>query len=495
MTDLPPVVEIPTTSEPLPFSSPLEPQRPHVHLTPSQWVRQNLVNTPLNTVLSLVFGLGLAWLAYRVLRFVFVSADWEIIRRNLRLFMVGRIDADHLDEHLRRVWISLYLLAAVVGFVAGIGAGMADDAATAAGRPPVPVSLTSQVGRGVRRYWPLIGAAAVVLSFTRTLLPGLLLVGAVATLVLVRAAGRRSRGLGRLRWVIVVVGFVASVVVVAGFGGVSSDQWGGLQLALFATVAGVALSFPLGVLMALGRQAGRAHPSNFRGTVMAVLLGAVGLGFVLTRRVDVGSWATWITFAVAVGIAVGGWVVGRSSSLPVVRLASVAYIELFRGVPLITLLFAGRYIVPLFYPNTVEPPSGLTRALIAIVLFEAAYIAETVRGGLQAIPRGQYEAAEALGMSRWALTRRIVLPQALRAVIPAMVGQFISLFKDTSLLATVGFFELLSVAQTVISQPDFVGQRLHTVTFAFVAMLYWAVSYTMSRESRRIEAQLGVGTR
>jgi general L-amino acid transport system permease protein len=214
-------------------------------------------------------------------------------------------------------------------------------------------------------------------------------------------------------------------------------SWGGLHLTVFATVAGITLSFPLGVLVALGRR----------------------------------------------------------SSLPAVRWINVGYIELIRGVPLVTLLFMGHYVIPLVFPNTVDPPSALARALIAITLFEAAYVAETVRGGLQSIPRGQVEAAQALGLAPWRVTRLIVLPQALRAVIPAMVGQFISLFKDTSLLQIIGFVELLEVAQNTVSQPDFLGERLHTVTFAFVALIYWAGSYTMSRESRRIERRLGLGER
>jgi general L-amino acid transport system permease protein len=164
-------------------------------------------------------------------------------------------------------------------------------------------------------------------------------------------------------------------------------------------------------------------------------------------------------------------------------------------VPLVALLFMGQYVIPLFFPNTVDPPSPLARALIAIVLFEAAYVAETVRGGLQSIPRGQREAAQALGLSHWKITRLIILPQALRAVIPAMVGQFISLFKDTSLLQIIGFLELLEVAKNAPSQPRFLGQGLHTVTFAFVALIYWAGSYTMSRESRRLETRLGIGER
>jgi general L-amino acid transport system permease protein len=230
---------------------------------------------------------------------------------------------------------------------------------------------------------------------------------------------------------------IAVVQIVAGTGGVSWKSWGGLLLTAFVTVAGIALAFPLGVLLALGRR----------------------------------------------------------SKLPALRGITVSVIELLRGVPLVALLFMGHYVIPLFYPNTAEPPSPLARALIVITLFEAAYIAETVRGGLQSIPRGQYEAAQAIGLRPWNMTRLIVLPQALRAVIPAMVGQFISLYKDTTLLQIIGFTELLQVAENATSQPSFLGQRLHPVTFTFAALIYWAGSYTLSRESRRLEQRLGLGGR
>jgi general L-amino acid transport system permease protein len=174
---------------------------------------------------------------------------------------------------------------------------------------------------------------------------------------------------------------------------------------------------------------------------------------------------------------------------------AVAYIELFRGVPLVTLLIMSRFVLLFMFPTWVTPPGVLARAMIVIILFEGAYIAEVVRGGLQAVPTGQVEAAQALGLSAFRTTRRIVLPQALRAVIPAMVGQFISLFKDTSLLSILGFFELLAVATIVTQQPDFRAQGLDSVTFAFVGFIYWVGCYTMSRESQRLERRLGVGER
>jgi general L-amino acid transport system permease protein len=173
----------------------------------------------------------------------------------------------------------------------------------------------------------------------------------------------------------------------------------------------------------------------------------------------------------------------------------VVYIEFIRGVPLVTLLFMGQLFIGFFLPTQIDPPGLVVRALISIVLFEAAYIAEIVRGGLQAVGRGQVEAAQALGLRPATTTRRIVLPQALRAVIPAMVGQFISLFKDTSLLEVIQLREILTVGETATQQPDFRGRGLAAVTLPFVAFVFWVGSYTMSRESRRLEQRLGIGER
>jgi general L-amino acid transport system permease protein len=406
-----------------------EPARSHPdrRLPPRQWVRQNLFSSPFNAALTVVFGAVLLWAAFRLARFAFVSADWEIIRRNLRLFMVGRFP----EDELWRVWGATYVIGAALGFAFGAASALARDPASG---PPGRASALN----GVRRFWPLLLGAAVILSFTRTVLPTVLLVGAVALLVAARAAGARlPRPWARWSWTVVLVLLVAALQVVVAFDGVGWDDWGGLHLTLFVTVAGIVLAFPIGLLLALGRR----------------------------------------------------------SRLPAVRVLSVAYIELFRGVPLITLLFLGQFVIFFMVPTYMDPPGLLVRSLIAIVLFEAAYIAEVVRGGLQSVPKGQYEAAQALGLAPVPVMRRVVLPQALRAVIPAIVGQFISLYKDTSLLLFVGQLEILNVAEAVVSQPDFLGRGLNAVTLSFVGFIYWVGCYTMSRESRRIERRLGVGAR
>jgi general L-amino acid transport system permease protein len=219
-------------------------------------------------------------------------------------------------------------------------------------------------------------------------------------------------------------------------------------------------------------------PSNFIGGLMlTILLTVVGISF---------------SFPIGVALALG-----RRSHLPVIRYFCIGYIELIRGVPLITLLFMGMLVLPLFLPRGWPSPEAITRVMVAITLFSAAYLAENVRGGLQAVPRGQYEAADAIGLSAWQKTRLIVLPQALRAVIPAIVGQFIALFKDTSLVALVGLTDLLGIGRAVIQQPEWlvVAGGITREVYVFVALVYFVFSFGMSWASRQLEAQLGVGDR
>jgi general L-amino acid transport system permease protein len=218
---------------------------------------------------------------------------------------------------------------------------------------------------------------------------------------------------------------------------VKVEEWGGFMLNLFLAVCSIILCYPLGVLLALGRR----------------------------------------------------------SRLPLIRLLSTMYIELIRGAPLYVLLLFADLALGFFVPKNLTP-STPTRAIVVFTLFTAAYMAEIVRGGLQSVPRGQYEAAKALGLSPPRQTFLIVLPQALRNVIPAQIGQLISLFKDTALAGVaMSLFELLRVSQAITQQEQFSGQGLIGETLAFAALMFWTVSYTMSRESQRLERRLGVGVR
>ena len=219
-----------------------------------------------------------------------------------------------------------------------------------------------------------------------------------------------------------------------GLASVDSSQWGGLPLTLLLSVFGLTAAYPLGVMLALGRQ------SKMRG----------------------------------------------------VRWLCVIYIEMIRGVPLISLLFMGNIIFPLFLPEGVTFDKIL-RAQAAIILFTAAYIAEVVRGGLQGMSAGQYEAAEAIGLNKYLTMRLIILPQALKIVIPPTVSILISAFKDTSLVVIIALFDLLKTTQTVLTNPEWMG--FSSEAYLVVAGLYFLGCFSMSNYSRRLEKELSAGER
>jgi general L-amino acid transport system permease protein len=209
-------------------------------------------------------------------------------------------------------------------------------------------------------------------------------------------------------------------------------------------------------------------------------------GFIVTILLAAGG----IILSFPIGVALA---LGRRSSLPVVKIFSTVFIEVVRGVPLVTILFMFSIILALFLPPE-SRLDRLMRALMAMTIFSAAYTAENVRGGLQAIPPGQVEAAKAVGLNGWQTMVFIILPQALRLVIPAIVGQFIALFKDTTLAVIVGISELLFIGRSIInSDPSFIQRQLEV--FIFIALLFWIISYVMSSASRQLESQLGVGER
>ncbi len=270
----------------------------------------------------------------------------------------------------------------------------------------------------------------------------LLVLGNLPVLAVSYWLGTTER-VGRPRWLIVggLAAYVLFLLLLVGLPGVSAMEpvsprvWGGLMLNLILSVSGIVLSFPIGVALALGRR----------------------------------------------------------SNLPVVKLMCVAFIEIFRGVPLITLLFVSQVLVPLALPQNF-PVDSVTRAAIVITLFSSAYMAENLRGGLQGLPPGQAEAARALGLPGWQVTVLILLPQAIRNVIPTIVGQFIALFKDTSLVYIIGMLDILEIGRAIVQgNPEFInnGREL----YLFVAVVFWVFTYTMSYASRNLERHLGVGER
>lgn len=212
-------------------------------------------------------------------------------------------------------------------------------------------------------------------------------------------------------------------------------------------------------------------------------------GFMLTIILFTGFIPS---FPIGVALALG-----RNSKLPAIKYFCIGFIEVIRGAPLIMWLFIASLLLPLLLNVDANSLPSIMRAYVAITLFSSAYMAENVRGGLQAVPRGQAEAARALGLSAWQTTRLIVLPQALRAVIPAIVGQAISLFKDTSLVFIVGLTDFFKVGDIVSVQPEslLVTGGVKLEVFLFVAALYFFFAYRMSIASRQLERQLGVGER
>jgi general L-amino acid transport system permease protein len=175
---------------------------------------------------------------------------------------------------------------------------------------------------------------------------------------------------------------------------------------------------------------------------------------------------------------------GRQSNMPLIRTLCIGFIEFIRGVPLITILFMASVILPLFFHEGIEFDK-LLRALIGITLFQSAYIAEVIRGGLQAIPKGQYEAANALGLTYWQAMGLVILPQALKISIPNIVGSFIALFKDTTLVLIIGLFDILAMVTLTNSDTEWLGYEIEG--YVFVTMIYWVICFSMSQYSKSVE--------
>jgi general L-amino acid transport system permease protein len=380
-----------------------------------RWMRKNLFGSWYDTLFTILGVLVVYWAVKGFLTWALTVAEWEVISANMRLLMIGQYPL----QHVGRLWVWLGFLMFLSGNSLGI--------------------------------WARTSRFATVLL----LVPGLLAFLPFGDeprkwLVTLTVIGLIGWGMGRARPNVlkrsVIVGWVISlpIIILLTYGFTQPDTafmpivrtnlWGGLLLTFLLTVVGILFSFPLGVMLALGRR----------------------------------------------------------SELPAIRLASVGYIELVRGVPLISILFMMSLMLPLFLPTgwTVD---RVVRAMVAITLFSAAYLAENVRGGLQAIPRGQFEAAHALGLNGAQTMVFVILPQALRLIIPILVGQFIAVFKDTSLVAIVGLLDLVGIGRTVLAQPLFIG--LQREVYVFISLIYWVLSYGMSYLSQRLEESLGVGKR
>jgi len=385
-------------------------------LSPVEWVRKNLFSTWYNGILTVVCLLVLFQGLKSISLWLFTQAQWPVVTTNLRLFFVGL----YPQELYWRVWLCVGIIAAI----AGLSWGFSQKNSRLWSRP-ILFALVVAI------------AAVVFLPIDLTPRVWLLVIIAVAA-VGVGIGPQLPPNLGSWLPTAWPVSFLIILWFIKGGLGLEETQtnvWNGLLLTLLAAIISITLSFPIGVLLALGRQ----------------------------------------------------------SSLPVVRWFSILYIEVIRGLPLIGILYFAQVMLPLFLPPEFPNLDRVVRAIAGLILFSAAYLAENVRGGLQAVPRGQSEAARALGLNPALVVLLIVLPQALKAVIPAIVGQFIGLFKDTSLLALFGILELTGMSRSILAQPQFLARPKEV--YIFIGVIYWIFCYSMSVTSRRLEQQLNVGQR
>ena len=387
-------------------------------------LRSELFATPGDAAISIGLIGLLTAAGIGLLRWALMQADWAVVQVNSTLFAVGRYPV----EHQWRLWLLTALLAAATGGTWGL--------------------LRAHPRRDrVGRIWPPNDqVAALVLMIVAVGAPMALKLSlsvqlrwwAITALLLVMRwfSGRFGAALpSRVKQLLPIVWPVLYLVGMVLIGGglglarVAPAEWGGLLLTLLASSFAILLCFPLGVLLALGRR----------------------------------------------------------SDLPLLRWGSVLYIEFIRGAPLITLLFLGQNILGFLLPGGLAP-DRVWRAAWVLTFFAAAYLAEAVRSGLAAVPRGQLEAARSLGLSYPQALRLVVLPQALRVALPAMVGQFISLLQDTTLLSLIGLLDLLGVARTVMANPEFLGRNAEV--YLTLAILFWCCCAALGLGSRALERRL-----
>ncbi len=392
------------------------------------WVHANLFGTWYNGVLTVLSAIVIVLVLWFGLKWIFVDADWRVISTLGGRMIIGQYNTEAACPGQDCFWrpqAALLLVTALLGMGWGFNGG-----------------------RFIMRIVVAVTAVLALLAFLPYDLDTmgwdvrLLLLANLPALAAGWAVGRYTP-LGTGKGVVIagVVVFLLTLALLRGVPGIPGLQpvsviyWGGLMLNLLLAVAGIVLSLPLGIALALGRR----------------------------------------------------------SNLPVVKLLCVVFIEVFRGVPLITLLFMSQVLVPLAFPEGF-PVNSLLRAAIVITLFSAAYMAENVRGGLQALNPGQAEAARSLGLPGWQTTLFISLPQAIRNVIPAIVGQFIALFKDTSLVYIIGMLDVVEISRAFIQgNAEFLKSAQEL--FIFLALVFWIFTYTMSYVSRHIERVMGVGVR
>ncbi|MGB7087160.1 MAG: amino acid ABC transporter permease [Phormidesmis sp.] len=464
-------------------SRPIERGAPRVTKPgPVEWSRKHLFNGWFNSILTIVLVVALGSVFVNMVIWAFTQAQWAVVSDNFGQFMSGL--------YKRELYWRIWSIFGVMMVFAGLSWGL------------LARNQKQLFSRNV-----LIGLGAIalfIIIFPLTRPNALYLLGGLVLLVAMAAVGQ-----------------IVGRKVPAAAQWITGGWFFSYFIALFLLGGGEARASLLYSLIMIGggvlagqQLAKRVTIPNIPGILSDVILFIVGflvvyqvlwrvpyllgLDFGL-RTVTSGSWGgltltlllaiSGIVLCFPMGIILA---LGRRSKLPIFRGFSIAYIELIRGVPLISILFMGQVLIPLFLPAGVRP-DRVVRAIIGLTIFSSAYLAENVRAGLQSVPQGQTEAAQSLGLNKPLTTALIVLPQALKTAIPAIVGQFISLFQDTTLLGIVGLVELLGITNNLLANPSYLGD--YAEAYVFIAVLYWVFCYAMSYGSRRVESALNTDLR
>jgi general L-amino acid transport system permease protein len=476
-------------------------------------LRTRLFNSPTNILLTIVGALLLWFIMVPALRFLLVDAVWSGNDRNACL-------AENVGHPVGACWpfVQAKFSQFIYGFYPEPERWRVNLTFIFAGLLLLPLLIPRLPAKGLNAglffaAFPIVaffllhggGLAGFGVSWTAAMLSGFAdsMAGAGRAL---SSAGQASAGVGPIltvlgNFVVLLASTVSALIWPLTWLRDQIQESGHPVWIDFAATAGI-VSALLFILNGAARSGWRALTISLAtfagmGLVIAVMrLDRGGLPIVDTRLwggllVTLVLSVTGIVASMPVGIALA---LGRRSTIPLIRVFSIAFIEFWRGVPLITVLFFATYMLPLFVPTgfTVD---GLVRALIGIALFAGAYQAEVIRGGLQAIPRGQGEAASALGLSWWKTTALIVMPQALRHVIPGLVNSFIALFKDTSLVLIVALFDLLGQLRASFSDPVWAAPTTLFTGFAFTGMIYFVFCFGMSRYSLFVEHRLNAHRR
>ena len=400
------------------------------------FLRTRLFNSPANTLLTVLSALLIWFTVVPTIRFLLIDAVWHGADRNACL-------AENAGHPVGACWpyVRAKFTQFIYGFYPETERWRVNLTFLLAALLLLPLLIPRLPAKALNAC--LFFVAFPVVAFFLLHGGGIIafaVSGAIVSILLFLVSGGTRTGWPALAASLVWFVAIGIVIGLMGDAGslpiVDTRLWGGLLVTLVVSVTGIVASMPIGIALALGRR----------------------------------------------------------STIPLIRIFSIAFIEFWRGVPLITVLFFATYMLPLFVPAnfTID---GLMRALIGIAVFAGAYNAEVIRGGMLAIPRGQGEAASALGLSWWKTTALIVMPQALRHVIPGLVNSFISLFKDTSLVSIVALFDLLGTVRASFADPVWATPTMLFTGFAFAGIIYFSFCFGMSRYSLFVERRLNAHRR